>query len=113
MVKQTINQKAQALPEATKQKIRDLVGTGRSIVNICNTLKLDYNIVQAFLWQEGRLPWRGARSVITRRLKSLVASTKRDERQRLADEIRDQVDYIYYTAKQLSVQLDKIKKSIT
>jgi len=112
MAKLTINEKARAIPEPKKRQISDFISTGKSIVDICKKLNLDYSVVQTFLWQEGTLPWQGAKTIITRRLQKSINATKREDRERLADEISVQVDYLYYAAKQLSSQLEKVKKSL-
>jgi|SRR4030042_393846 len=112
MVKKTVNERAREIPESKKRQISGLIGRGESIVEICQRLNLDYSVVQAFLWQEGTLPWQGAKTIITRRLKKSVTARRQENRERLADEIREQVDYLYYAAKQLSSQLGKVKRSL-
>ena len=112
MARITISEKVQAIPEPKKQQIRELIGAGKSIVDICERLKLDYPVVQTFLWQEGTLPWQGAKRIITLRLRQLRRATKREDRERLVDEIREQVDYLYYAARHLSSQLEKVKRSL-
>jgi hypothetical protein len=111
-VKVTINKRARQIPEPKKRQIRDLISRGKSIVDICDRLKLDYSVVQTFLWEEGTLPWQGAKRVISVRLRQLRSATKRDDRERLTDEVRQQVDYLYYAAKRLSDQVEMIRKSL-
>ena len=112
MAKVTVNEKVKAIPEPQKEQIRELIGTGKSIVDICDKLKLPYPVVQTFLWGEGILPWQGAKSIITRRLRQLEGATKREDRKRLVGEIHEQVDYLYYAAKHLSSQLEKVSRSL-
>ena len=112
MVKVTINKKAKGIPEPKKQQIRELISTGKSIVSICGKLKLDYPVVQTFLWEEGTLPWQGAKRIISLRLRQLRGATKREDRERLTNEVREQVDYLYYAAKHLSSQIEIIRKSL-
>lgn len=112
MAKVTISEKAKAIPEPKKQQIRELISTGKSIVDICSKLKLDYPVVQTFLWEEGTLPWQGAKRIISLRLRQLRAATKREDRERLTDDVHEQVDYLYYAAKQLSSQIEMIRKSL-
>ena len=112
MVKVTVNEKVKAIPETKKEQIRELIRTGKSIVDICDKLKLDYPVVQTFLWEEGTLPWQGAKKIITLRLRRLRGATKQEDRELLAEEIREQVDYLYYAAKHLSSQLEKVKRSL-
>lgn len=75
-------------------------------------LDVDYYVVQTLLWDSGTLPWQGAKNVITRRLKSLKTASRGADRVRLADELQEQVDYLYYAAKNLKKQLDNVKASI-
>ena len=112
MVKVTINKRARGIPESKKQQIREFISRGKSIVDICSRLKLDYPVVQTFLWEEGTLPWQGAKRVISLRLRRLRSATKREDRERLTDEVREQVDYLYYAAKRLSGQIEMIRKSL-
>jgi len=112
MAKVTVNDKVKAIPEPKKERIRELIGTGKSIVDICNKLKLDYLVVQTFLWEEGTLPWQGAKRIVAIRLRQLKGATKREDRERLTGEIREQVDYLYYAAKHLSNQLEKVRSSL-
>lgn len=112
MAKVTVNEKVKAIPEPKKEQIRELIRSGKSIVVICDKLKLDYPVVQAFLWEEGTLPWQGAKRIISLRLRQLRGATKREDRERLTDEIHEQVDYLYYAAKHLSSQLEKVRGSL-
>jgi hypothetical protein len=112
MAKITVNEKVKAIPEPKKQQIRDLISAGKSIMDISKRLKLEYPVVQTFLWQEGTLPWQGAKKIITLRLQRLRNATKQEARERLAEDIKEQVDYLYYAAKQLSSQLQKVKRAL-
>ena len=112
MKKPTVNQKVDMLSRDTKEQIRSRIGLGDSINSICERLKLEYAVVQTFCWREGILPWRGAKSYITRRLKKFKKATKEATREQLAREIGEQVDYIYYAAKELAAQKEKAKKSL-
>lgn len=110
MTKMTVNQKVAALPNSIKKQLIQLAYDGESITSMADRFKLDYGVVQTHLWQSGTLPWRGAKVIIARRLRSLRSATKRDERDRLVNEIAEQVDYLYYAARQLGDQLARVKK---
>ncbi len=112
MPRVTINDKVAGLSDAVKQKLEQRARDGESISAMAGEFGLDYAIVQTYLWNAGTLPWRGAKVIITRRLRSLRAATKRGDRERLADEVREQVDYLYYAARQLQDQLERAKRSL-
>ena len=112
MRKLTVNQKVDMLSRDTKEQIKNRIGQGDSIGSICDRLKLEYAVVQQFCWREGKLPWRGAKSYIARRLRKFKHATQQAVREQLAQEIGEQVDYIYYAAKELALQREKAKKSL-
>lgn len=111
-MKKTINRQATALPDVVKAKLRQLALDGKPITVMAEKSKLEYAVVQAYLWQSGNLPWQGAKNIIARRLRSLRSASKRAARDVLADDIQEQVNYLYYAARQLGAQLDKVKKSL-
>ena len=108
----TIKDRIAALPVRTKNRIIQRARDGDSIVEISKRNKLDYAVVQGILWEANSLPWKGAKSVISRRLKSLIPATRQPDRQRLVDDIRQQVDYLYFAAKRSRDQLEKVKRSV-
>ena len=112
MARVTVADKVAALPEDLRQRISQMAREGASIVEIAKRHKLDYAVVQTLLWQQGTLPWQGSKAIITRRLRSLRAATRRERRAQLVDEVRQQVDYLYYAARQLQAQLDRAKRAI-
>ena len=81
-------------------------------MEIAKRQKLDYGVVQALLWEQGTLPWQGSKAIITRRLRSLRTATRQEQRAELVDDVQEHVDYLYYAARQLQAQLDKVKRTI-
>ena len=112
LAKKTVNQKVDELGDHTKEQIRDKIGRGESIRSICEDLHQEYAVVARFCWREGILPWRGAKRYITLRLNRLKQLRRQTDREQLAEEIREQVDYIYYAARQLTLQKEKAKRSL-
>lgn len=112
MAKKTLNQKVDALPNDTKEQIRGKIGRGESISSISDDLGQEYAVVQTFCWREGILPWTGAKNYVTRRLNRLGQTRRQSDREQLVNEIREKVDYIYYAAKELTRQKEKVKKSL-
>ena len=82
---------------------------GASITDMAGRLGLDYKVIQAYLWQSGTLPWQGAKSIITRRLRSVKSARKQADRDRLVEDTKEQVDYLYYAAKELQTRWVKVK----
>ena len=80
-----------------------------SITDMAGKLGLDYKVILTYLWQSGALPWQGAKSIITRRLRSVKSSRKQADRHRLVEDIKEQVDYLYYAAKELQTRWDKVE----
>ena len=107
-----VNQKVDMLSSDAKGQIRKMIGRGDSINSICGLLKLEYAVVQRFCWREGILPWTGAMKYITHRLNRLKHTGRQVERELLVQEIKEQVDYIYYAARELTRQKEKAKRSL-
>ena len=112
MPRRTVRDRVAALPARRKQAISQMARGGRSIVEIASRYKLDYGVVQALLWEQETLPWQGSKAIITRRLRSLRTATRQKSRTELVEDVKEQVDYLYYAATQLRARLDKVKKSI-
>lgn len=112
MTKKSVNKQVSELPDHIKGKLRQLARDGKPITHMAQQLGLDYAVVQAYLWQSGTLPWQGAKSIVSRRLQSLRTATKRQDRDTLVNDAKEQVDYLYYAACQLRAQLEKVKKSL-
>ncbi len=112
MARITLRDKAANLSEATRDELINAASNGESITSMAERLGVEYDVVQTLLWDEGTLPWQGAKSIISRRLRSLKGAARRADRERLADELQEQVNYLYYAAKNLKKQLDNVKASI-
>ena len=112
MAKITVNDRVNALSDEVRQELIDGAIAGKSITEMSTRFNVEYHVVQRLLWQSGTLPWRGAKTIISKRLVSLRAATKRDDRDRLVGELAEQVDYLYYAARHLQDQFDKVKKLV-
>jgi len=112
LAKKTINQKVDQLASNTRKRIRDRIARGESISSICEALSQDYAVVARFCWREGILPWQGAKRYITLRVNRLKQARRQTDREQLAREIQEQVDYIYYAARELTLQKERAKKSL-
>ena len=108
----TVRDRVAALADSQKQQICQMARDGHSIVEIADRFKLDYGVVQALLWAQGTLPWQGSKAIITRRLRSLMGARRQERRGQLIKEIQQQVDYLYYAARQLQAQLDRAKRAM-
>ena len=112
MARFTLREKVAKLPNVKRDELISAASYGESITSMSERLGVEYEVVQTLLWDEGTLPWQGAKSIISRRLRSLKGASRRADCERLADELQEQVNYLYYAAKNLKQQLDKVKALI-
>ena len=112
MASSSVRQKIDNLSARQKEQISQLARNGRKIGEIAKRHKLEYGLVQTVLWQQGTLPWQGAKKIITSRLRSLRRATRQEHRVELANDIQEQVDYLYYAARQLQATREKAKKTL-
>ena len=76
-MKQSVQSRVASLSKTQTTRISKMAMSGSSIGEIAKRYKLDYAVVQSVLWEEGTLPWQGAKSLITRRLRSLGGPGRR------------------------------------
>jgi len=103
---------AHALSKELRNQAEQMARDGKPISKIQETLHVDYDEIWTYLNSIGAYSWIGAKSITTRRLKSLVTETDRSRRQELADEARHMVDYLYYQGLRQGKMLDKVKKAL-
>ncbi len=113
MAKRTVRSIVAKLPKPKKRQISEMARKGRSIVEIADRHRLDHGVVQAVLWEQGTLSLQGSKSLISRRLRSLRTATRQQDRKELVRDVQAQVDYIYYAAKQLAAQRERVRKDVT
>ena len=113
MAKRSVQSRVANLPKAQKNRISRMALSGRSIVEIAEKHKLDFGVVQSVLWEQGTLTLQGSKSLISRRLRSLRAAGRQEDRATLVRDVQAQVDYIYYAAKQLQAQREKVRKTVS
>ena len=113
MAQRSVQSRIASLSTQQRKRISKMAVSGSSIGEIAKRYQLDYGVVQSVLWEEGTLPWQGAKSLITRRLRSLGGAGKTKDRAALIKDIQEQVDYIYYAARRLQAQRDSVKKIVS
>ena len=112
MANKSIRQKMTELTPNTIEKIEGMIGRGESVTKICEDLGLEYSVIATYCFENGILSWLGAKRYITNRLNKLKHARRQDDRESLVQEIKEQIDYIYYTARDLAQQKEKVKKSL-
>ena len=112
MAKLNVRGRAANLSESTRDELIKAAESGETITSMSKRLRVDYDVVQTLLWDAGTLPWQGSKRIISLRLRSLKSARRQPDRERLVEELREQVDYLYYAAKNLKRQLDSVKSSI-
>ena len=101
------------IPQRLLDKAEQMARQGKPITKIQEKLNVEnYDEIWAYLNSIGAYSWIGAKSIVTRRLKSLVVEPKRARRQELADEARHMVDYLYYQGVDQARILGKVKKAL-
>lgn len=112
MAKLTLRNRVDNLEKSKQDELIDAASNGETITSMSKRLGVDYDVVQTLLWDAGTLPWQGAKRIISLRLRSLRTATRGPDRERLVEELGEQVNYLYYAAKNLKKQLDNVKASI-
>ena len=95
-----------------KDKIEQMVAQGKTIVQICSELDLEWKDVRNYLHSVDKKSWLGAKKVITNRLKKLKTATDESEREQLVEEAAKWIDYLYYDGKDLGTQVDRARKAL-
>ena len=95
-----------------KERVEQMVGQGKTIVQICEEMDLEWKEVAQFLYSVDKTSWLGAKKVITNRLKSLIKENEESTRKDLAKEAAKWIDYLYYDGKRLSHQVEQARKAM-
>ena len=69
-----------------ESRIQELASQGKTIVQICRALGLDWREVRSYLHTVDKRSWRGAKVVITNRLNMLAKEGDPAKREQLAAE---------------------------
>ena len=85
---------------------------GKTIVQICTELGLDWADVRKRLRAAGLSSWMGAKQAIGHRLNSIVRERDRSRRQELKAEIVQWVDYLYQEGQRLSRRIERARESL-
>ena len=100
------------MDDHTIEQVERMIREGKTIVEVCDTLNLEWRDVSKYLHSVDKRGWIGAKKVITNRLKSLVKENDPEKREKLAAEADKWVDYLYYDGKRLGQQVDRARRSI-
>ena len=98
--------------DSMKEQIEQMVKEGKTIVDICEELDLEWKDVSKFLHSVDKKSWQGAKSVISLRLKSLSKENDPSARENLVKEADKWINYLYADGRRLSQQVDKARKAM-
>jgi len=100
-----------AISKADSERMRRLAREGKRISKIRaeDFPGLTYADVYGEVYGGGDRSAQGAKKMISNRLKAIAAAESKEERQRLAREIDDLVDYLYENHKQNQQKLQRIR----
>ena len=100
------------MDDHTIEQVEQMIREGKTIVEVCDTLNLEWRDVSEYLHSVDKRSWVGAKKLITNRLKSLVKENDPEKRENLAAEADKWIDYLYYDGKRLGQQVDRARRSI-
>ena len=95
-----------------EQQINQMIQEGKTIVQVCDALNLEWRDVADYLEAVDKTSWLGAKRVITNRLKWLAKESDPQKREIWAAEADKWVDYLYYDGKRLGKRVDKVRRAI-
>jgi thiamine pyrophosphate-dependent acetolactate synthase large subunit-like protein len=95
-----------------EEKIELMVKQGKTIVQICKELDLEWKDVAKFLHSVDMKSWNGAKQVITRRLNRLKTEKDESAREKLAEEAAKWIAYLHADGKRLSRQVDRARQAM-
>lgn len=100
----------------TKQmvEIEHLITKGEKLDAIAEKIggSCTWKEIQAFCWESGATSWQGSKKMISNRLKRLKTATTQSEREKLAKEIGEKADYLYYCAKEMRKRIQAVEKAL-
>ena len=89
---------------------------GRTLTSISRELGVEWLEVFRYVRETQGTDWstwQGAKTIITRRLKSMAVSNDPERREQLRLEVAAAVDYLYYEGKRLSTKIDRARKALS
>lgn len=95
-----------------KERIERMAAEGRTIVQICKELDLEWRNVSQFLEAVDKKSWSSAKKVITNRLNRLKIEQDDDARKKLAEDAAKWIDYLYEDGKRLGDQAAQARKEM-
>ena len=97
-----------------KETIEHMITKGDKMDAIAKAIGGDctWKDIQEYCWDSGAMSWQGSKKMISNRLKKFKNASKQQEREKLADEISQSADYLYFCAKQMRERIRAIEKAL-
>ena len=96
------------MSESIRDIARRMAREGKTVSQISEELGIDYG--DAWGYVPGS--WQGTKKMITNRINKLINEKNRSVREQLAFEVQEYVDSLYYSGKNLSQMVDRIRKTL-
>ena len=96
-----------------QQQAEQMARNGTTIADIHAALGVDYWDVWEHVTSVRAYSWQGAKSIVTRRLNSLVKVSNSQKRRDLAKEAAEYVDYLYYEGKRPADTLKRVRRAVS
>ena len=103
-----------ALTKQQQETIDRMIMAGKTFDAVAKELggNVSWVDIQQYAWESGKMSWQGSKNIISRRLKRLADAGTRDERIKIASEVKERVDYLYNCAKAMRYKLEKIERVV-
>ena len=100
------------IPQELLDKAEEMARAGKPISKIVKALQVDYDELWQYLKSIEAYSWQGAKSIVTRRLKSLATEGNQRRREELAGEAKHMADYLYDHGVAQARKIEKVKKAL-
>ena len=94
------------------ERAEKMARDGKDIVEISRELGVEWSEVSDYVRSVHARSWRGAKKLITHRLKRLTKEKDQSTREQLADEAARWINYLYYEGKRMSRQVERARKEL-
>ena len=97
------------MQDSIKDRATRMAREGRTATDISKELGISYLEV----WNLVPATWQGTKTMITRRMNQIVKETDSDAREQLVHEVKEQVDFLYQSGRQLGRMVASARKTLS
>ena len=97
------------MQDSIKDRAQRMAHEGRDAIDISKELGISYVEV----WDLVPGSWRGSKTMITNRVNQLVKESDPAARERLVSEVKEQLDFLYESGRQLARKVASARKTLS